>query len=256
MKSLYTIDAERFTPTDLVTGPWDIDYCHGGPPCALLTHGIHAVGPDMGMARITFDIAHPIPKLPVTIRTEVIRGGKRVQLVRGDLLGDNGESYLTAHAWLMRIDPDAAPAVPYDGPLPPPPDSCPQFTVQVRDTPDIFDSMEGRAAAGTPFGGSPATAWIRQMVPLVDELEVSRYSAVPFAADSANGISMVAPFGELLAINTDLTIYFARPPLGEWIAIQASTISQGLGLGMTDSLVYDTSGFVGRSNQSIYLDAT
>ena len=256
MNSFYTHDAGRFTPTDLVTGPWDVDHCHGGPPCALLTDGIHSVAPDMGISRISFDILHQIPKKPVTIHTEVIRGGKRVQLVRGDLLGDDGRSYLTAHAWMMRIDPDAGPIAPYEGQTPPPPDACPPFTMNVRDTPDIFNAMECRTGRGTPFGGTPATAWIRQRVPLVADLDVSPYARVPFAADSANGISRVAPFDELLAINTDLTIYFARSPVGEWVAIEASTISLGLGLGMTDSLVYDASGFVGRSNQSIYLDAT
>jgi len=256
MNALYTHDAGRFTPTDLVTGPWDADHCHGGPPCALLTHGIHEVSPDMAMSRITFEIMHQIPKRPVTIRTEVIRGGKRVQLVRGDLIGDDGRLYLTAHAWLMRIDDGAAPLMAHQGPLPPPPESCTPFAFGVRDTPDIFDAMEGRAADGVPFEGSPATAWIRQTVPLVEGLDTSTYAKVPFAADSANGIARLAPFENLLAINTDLTVYFARRPIGEWVAIEASTISLGLGLGMTDSLVYDASGFVGRSNQSIYLDAT
>ncbi|MCL1599338.1 MAG: thioesterase family protein [Actinomycetia bacterium] len=256
MTTLYRHDAGRFTPTDLVTGPWDADHCHGGPPCALLTHGIHTVCPDMAMSRITFEIMHQIPKRPVTIRTEVIRGGKRVQLVRGDLIGDEGRPYLTAHAWLMRIDDEGVPLMPHQGPLPPPPESCPPFAFQVRDTPDIFDAMEGRSAMGVPFASSPATAWIRQTVPLVEGLDTSVYAKVAFAADSANGIARLAPFEDLLAINTDLTIYFARPPVGEWVAIEASTISLGLGLGMTDSLVYDASGFVGRSNQSIYLDAS
>jgi len=221
--TFYTHDAGRFTPTDLVTGPWNAEYCHGGPPCALLTHGIHAVDPDMGMSRITFEILHQIPKKPITIRTEVIRGGKRVQLVRGDLLGPDGHVYVTAHAWLMRIDRNAAPHVPYGGTPPPPPDSCAEFTIEVHETTDIFDAMDLRVASGTPFGGTPATVWLRQRFPLVDGLEVSAYSTVPFAADSANGISRVAPFDELLAINTDLTIYFARPPVGEWVAVEAST---------------------------------
>ena len=255
MNSFYTHDAGRFIPTELVTGPWDVDHCHGGPPCALLTDGVHKVAPDMGISRISFDILHQIPKKPVTIRTEVIRGGRKVQLVRGDLLGDDGQTYLTAHAWLMRIDPGATPLASYDGPIPSPPDTCPPFAMNVRDTPDVFSAMECRSAGGTPFGGTPATVWIRQRVPLIADVEVSPYTRVPFAADSANGISRIAPFDELLAINTDLTIYFAKPPVGEWVAVEASTISLGLGLGMTDSLVYDASGFVGRSNQSIYLDA-
>ncbi len=256
MTSLYTFDGTRYTPTDLVTGPWDPDHCHGGPPCALLTDRICALSPQMGLTRITFEILHQVPKRPVTVHTEVVRGGKRVQLLAGSLVADDGRTYVTALAWMMRIDEEAGPRVPHTGTLPPPPEECPTLDLHVWDDPDVFDAMECRSAEGTPFGGTPATAWIRQRVPLVADAEASPYSRVAFAADSANGISQVAPFGELLAINTDLTIYFTRPPVGEWVAVRASTISSGLGLGMTDSLVYDASGFVGRSNQSVYLDAT
>lgn len=206
------------------------------------------------MSRITFEILRRIPKKPVRIRTEILRGGKRVQLIKGELIDENGTTYLTAHSWLIRIDRDVSPIVPSVLTPPPPVDDCPQFTVQISDSPDIFDAMELRAAHGTPFAGTPASAWIRPKVPLVAGVSVSPYSAVPFAADSANGIAQIAPFGELIAINTDLTVYFARAPEGEWLAIEAATISYGLGLGITDTLVYDASGFVGRSNQSIFFD--
>jgi hypothetical protein len=58
----------------------------------------------------------------------------------------------------------------------------------------------------------------------------------------------------LIAVNTDLTVYFGSEPKGEWIGIRSQTNSSGLGLGMTDSLLYDASGFIGTANQSIYFD--
>jgi len=86
-------------------------------------------------------------------------------------------------------------------------------------------------------------------------VNASDYSTAVFACDWPNGFARIAPFEELIAINTDPTVYFVRKPVGDRVAIDASTISQGIGLGMTDSMVYDASGFVGRSNQSIFFDA-
>ena len=59
----------------------------------------------------------------------------------------------------------------------------------------------------------------------------------------------------LLCVNTDLTVYMGRRPIGEWIGFDSSTNSSGLGLGMTDSLLYDASGFIGTANQSIFFDS-
>ncbi|MCL1595679.1 MAG: thioesterase family protein [Actinomycetia bacterium] len=256
MNSFYTTDRGQYTPTDYVTGPWDDDHCHAGPPCALLTHGIHSVAMHMGMSRITFEIERQIPKRPVRIHTEVLRGGRKVQLIKGQLIGDDGRTYLTAHAWLMRIDTTVAPTVAWDGPLPKPVKDSPHFGMSFHDTTDIFDGTDLRTAAGTPFGEGPATVWVRQRYPLIEGQVVSPYSTMVFACDWPNGFARLATFDKLIAINTDLTVYFARKPVGDWIAMEAKTISQGLGLGMTDSLVYDASGFVGRSNQSIFFDAT
>jgi len=256
VKSFYAKRGDVYTPTDYVTGPWNEDHCHAGPPCALLIHDIHAVAPEMGISRVTFEIERPIPKKPATTRIEVLRGGRKVQLVRGQLIGTDGEVYLTAHAWLMRIDTQAAPETPFDGSLPKPPAECSALTISIPGNTTFFDAVEMRTASGTPFGGGSATAWMRPRVPLVEGAVVSPYSITALAADSANGVSRIAPFDELIAINTDLTVYFVRKPVGDWVAIGASTISQGLGLGITDSMVYDASGFVGRSNQSIFFDAT
>lgn len=255
MKSFYTISGDVYTPTDYVTGPWDKDHCHAGPPSALLMHALHAIDPDKGISRVTFDIERQIPKKPLTTKVEVLRGGRKVELVRGELLGTDGTVYLTAHAWLIRIDTLAAPTVPVEANRPIPHSESPLLPFKIPETTTFFDAVEMKTASGTPFDGGQATVWMRPRVPLVENISVSAYAMTALAADSANGIARIAPFDELIAINTDLTVYFARQPVGDWIAIDATTISQGLGLGITDSMLYDASGFVGRSNQSIYFDA-
>jgi hypothetical protein len=111
-----------------------------------------------------------------------------------------------------------------------------------------------RVADGTPFGHGSSTCWIRLLVPVIKEEPTNSYALVAALADFANGISALEPFKELTAINTDLKMYLSRAPTGEWVALDSRTNSSGLGLGMTDSLVYDASGFIGTTNQSIFFD--
>jgi hypothetical protein len=111
-----------------------------------------------------------------------------------------------------------------------------------------------RVAAGSPFGGGSSTCWIRLLHPVIEGESTNAFARAAAVCDFANGVSAVEPFSEMVAINTDLTIYFSRAPVGEWIALDSRTNSSGLGLGMTDSLVYDASGFVGTTNQSIFFD--
>ena len=74
------------------------------------------------------------------------------------------------------------------------------------------------------------------------------------AADFANGISGVLPFDSHLFINPDLTIHLYRAPVGEWIAMASATHHGPLGVGLSDSALFDVDGRIGRSNQSLLLD--
>ena len=74
---------EWFTPTDHCRGPWDADACHAGPPTGLLVRAIERALPDVRLARITVDLAKPIPMAGFHIDVEVTRSGKTVAGTRG-----------------------------------------------------------------------------------------------------------------------------------------------------------------------------
>jgi hypothetical protein len=117
-----------------------------------------------------------------------------------------------------------------------------------------MDGVEMRRAEGQPFRRGPAAIWIRQIIPLIDGESTDPMTRCGLFGDLGNGISAIAPFDELLAINTDLTLSIARRPESEWIGMRSTTVTSGIGLGMTDSVVYDADGFVARANQSIFFD--
>ena len=255
--SLFVRDGDVFEPTGFVRGPWSFDHSHGGPPAALLTDQILNLRPDMAMTRVTVDIPGPIPITPVRVESEVLRPGKRITHIAASLVGIDGSTYASAAAWLMRIDEDVVEPTGRPGSLAKDPADSDLVTLEFwAGEPQYGHAVEIRTVEGSPFAGQgPAKAWIRLRMPLVEGVESKPEVQVVAVSDFPNGLSTISPLGELLCVNTDLTVYMGRRPIGEWIGLDSSTNSSGLGLGMTDSLLYDATGFIGTANQSIFFDS-
>lgn len=252
--AFYRRAGNGYAPTDYVTGPWDPNLCHAGPPAALVLHSIASSLDGMGVTRSTFEIPRGIPKVPCRVELTDVRPGAKIRLVRADLVAEDGSSLMVAHAWCIRTTEGGLPTSdPFRNDLPRP-DDCPPMTLTFGDGLGYMDGVEMRAAAGKPFVGGPAAIWIRPRIPLIEGITEHPVSRFGLFGDLGNGISAIEPFSTLLAINTDLTVYIAREPSDGWIGMHSTTISHGLGLGMTDSLLYDASGFVGKANQSVFFD--
>jgi hypothetical protein len=88
-------------------------------------------------------------------------------------------------------------------------------------------------------------------VPLVEGEEATPLQRLAAAGDFGNGISSPLDWDEYLFINPDLTLYIDRPPQGEWICLDArTTIAEG-GIGVSESVLYDRAGMVGRATQAL-----
>src|SRR5204863_222478 len=74
-----------FAPTLATESPWSTDAQHGGPPTALLGHVMRARHPAeaMRIARITVEFLGPVPRVPLTVTTAIIRDGRRIRLLAG-----------------------------------------------------------------------------------------------------------------------------------------------------------------------------
>jgi len=210
----------------------------------------------MGITSIAFDIPGPIPRLAAQVETEVLRAGRRISHVGASLVGRDGTSYMHASAWLIREIEAGSPVTNHDRDQPRPLERSDPWPLDFWEGELDYGSgaIEMRVASGTPFGGGAAVCWFRLLRPVIDGEQTNRFAYMAALADFANGVSALRPFSKMIAINTDLTIYLARAPVGDWVALDSKTNSSGLGLGMTDSLVYDASGFVGTTNQSIFFD--
>lgn len=71
------------------------------------------------------------------------------------------------------------------------------------------------------------------------------------AADFASGISWVLPFGPYHYTNADLTLYLHRPPISEWIGVDAVTRIDTPGIGLTTTRLLDHDGLVGGPHQTL-----
>jgi hypothetical protein len=83
----------------------------------------------------------------------------------------------------------------------------------------------------------------------------SAYQRVAVAADSGNGISAILDIRRFNFVNSDLTINLLRPPVGEWICLDAQTWLGPQGGGLAESRLYDAHGLIGRATQSLAVRA-
>ncbi len=240
---------DTYESTELTRGPWDAESQHAGPPAALLARAVERIArPGLRIARLTYDIARRVPIAPLTVTASMVREGRSICVAQAAI-----EPYMRCTALLIRTAPEVAPAM-AAGPLVLPPSASqhePFFDVG-WDT-GYHTGMEVKFASGSFLGKGPATAWMRMRSPLVEGFDVSPVQRVCIAADSGNGVSNVLDFSQHLFINADLTVHLARYPLGEWVCLQASTMIQSDGIGLSDTMLHDEQGPIGRSVQSLFV---
>jgi hypothetical protein len=185
------------------------------------------------------------------VRAEVIRPGRRVQLLEGSILAPDGVELVRARA-LRVMRAEAATSTPAAPPPPRPEQGSPND--YPRESDELLfatDAMEIRFVVGAFQEPGPATAWFRLRRPLVAGEEPSPMQRLAAAADFGNGISAVVSWEDHVFINPDLTVYVEREPVGEWIGLESSTrIGEG-GIGISDSLLYDERGSLGRATQAL-----
>lgn len=246
----------RYVPSGHARGPWDPNQQHGGAPAALLGRGIEqleAPGP-MLVARVTIEFLSAVPLAPVYVEAEVLRPGRRLQLLEATLSTDEGV-VCRARAVRLRREPVAVPEQAIPGPRLPPPDRFERWQMPVMGSEKAFGrtAMELRPVEGSFLDPGPATAWFRFARPLVGDEEPSPLQRVLAAADFGNGLSQELGFDTHLFVNTDLTVHLARRPVGEWIGLESVTELGPEGTALAASTLHDERGPVGRALQSLFV---
>lgn len=247
---------DAFVATALARGPWDAGAQHGGAPSALLAHCFEQLPGADGLvtARLTYELLRPVPIDRLTVEARVARPGRRVQVLEGAIFAPDGTEVVRARALRVApIHPGVALTAGADGPPPGPEHG---IADAVRLAPGLLfagDAVEIRFVAGSFMEPGPATAWFRMKVPVVAGVTVTPLQTAAAAADFGNGISAALPWDRHTFINPDLTVYFERAPVGEWVALASETRIAADGIGVAESVLYDERGRIGRALQSLLI---
>lgn len=240
--------ANTFRSTDHTRGPWDPRSQHAGPPAGLLGRAVEAAArPGMRVARVTYDIARPVPIDVLEVTTAVVREGRGVAVVEAAV-----EPYMRCRAVLIRTEDGVAPEV-AEPPAFALDAASPQPFFATRQEVGYHTAMEVRFAQGSFVEQGPATAWMRMRMPLVEGEEPSPLVRALVAADSGNGISSAIDFDKYLFVNADLSVHLVRHPVGEWVCLQSITSVDPAGIGLADTALHDEHGRIGRSVQSLFV---
>ena len=258
-ETFFEIGDDDFVPTELTRGPWNRDHQHAGPPAALLGRALERHEPrgDTHIGRVTFELLRGVPIAPLRITVRTLRGGRRVELIEATLSDGEGE-VMRATAWRLRTTDVAYPdPPPPPGAEPPPgPDTGhPGTFFPTGETVGYHSAMEYRFVNGDFIDMGPATVWMRMRHPLVTGEDPSPLQRVLIAADSGNGVSAMLDYERYLFVNVDLTVQLHRPPAGEWVALDAITIPEHTGVGVSDTLLHDERGRIGRALQTLLVAA-
>jgi Thioesterase-like superfamily len=243
-----------FHATGLARGPWDPQAQHGGAPAALLARAFErcAPSPELVLARLTYEFLRPVPLGDLAVEAELVRPGRRVQLLEASLRTPDGTEVVRARALrIRRADVDA---VPETSVLTPGPERGRRNDLRRAELPMFSpDAIEIRFVAGGFYERGPASAWFRMCHPLLDGEEPSPLQRLAAAGDFGNGISAVVSWDDYLFINPDLTLYIEREPIGEWIGLRSETRIASGGVGIAESVLYDQRGRVGRATQALFV---
>jgi hypothetical protein len=242
-----------FASTESVVGPWDPRLAHGSPPAALLAHAIEAAHPrpDLRIARIAYDFHGVVPASEVTIATEIVRPGARIELARA-ILSAGGRVAMEARAWRISVGDGRVPEVP--DPRPVPPRAAEEATRLFGDIRFGYgEALEWRFTEGSFHELGPATVWARPRVPLVGDETVSPIERLLLMVDSANGISAELPPQQYTFVPVELTVSVRRHPRTEWVGMRAKTFLESDGIGQTRAELFDEEGYLGEALQTLYV---
>jgi hypothetical protein len=220
------------------------------------------------LARVAVDILRPVPVGKISMRTRIIRPGRRVSLLE-TVLESDGQEVLHARGWRIERPAGNVPEI-TDGaeptPVPSETDGLPPLifqrnehgylaSIEWRFLPGAFADMSAdpdRAATDAfPASAIVRAAWTRPRIPLLPDEQPSAMCRALLVADSGSGVGAALPSTEFIFINVDLSVVLPRDPVGEWLLLEASTTVGSDGTGLAATRLADPHGSFGHAWQTL-----
>jgi hypothetical protein len=255
MDAIYRRDGDLIVSSPLSAGPWDPSMQHGGAPSSLIAWAAEQVACEtpMRISRLTIDLLRPVPVAPLEVVSEVIRQGRKIQVLSIRLLARGVEVARASVLKVRRMVIDAPEGV---GAAPGPPPGPETGVAQaIGGGGNAFGAGFDIQAVEGAFGQSgPGKIWFRLRREVVADHAVSGAMRAAATADFSNGVGAVLDFNAWTYINGDLTVSLARDPVGEWILLDAETWVGPDGGGLAAGRLADRHGYFGRAAQSLVIE--
>ncbi|MEI9887968.1 MAG: acyl-CoA thioesterase domain-containing protein [Rhizomicrobium sp.] len=239
-------NGDAYVPLPAGRGPWREDSLHGRVVIGLLGHELERThgGPEWMPARLTVDMYRLPDFSALTAATRVVRGGKRIKVVDCELIQGGRSMARGTVQFLLRGEnaPGRTWSPPaWDAPrpddLPPPPKG--QFGERLWKMRNIANTFDG---PGTRRG-----AWMAEIRELVAGEALTPFTRVAAAADFASPLANRHETG-LGYINTDMTVYLHRLPVGEWIGFEKTNHHASDGIAIGECFLHDVEGPIGSAS--------
>ena len=261
-ESFYRLEEDRLVPGPLCGGPWDPEHQHGGAVSGILAHLVELVptATPMRFCRHTVELMRGAPMRALTPEVEILRDGRRLQVVRASLFDDSTE---VARATSVRmrvadspnpVDVDLTAHVD-DEPPPFPAEPQPFFSMPGIGVPGFLRAVELRRSGGGYLTGAPGILWLRMHCRVVEGVDPSPFVLLATVGDMLSMAAQYLDPEKWMTINPDLTIQTFRDPVGEWIGLLGLHKNDSDGIGMSEAVLYDASGRIGRGTSSILIEA-
>lgn len=213
--------------------------------------------PSQPLVRLTVDLFRPIPHAGFSIHTEVVRAGRSVSTTAMTLVNGDGQPVITASGMhLASGDVDPIATTRYDTPRlnEARPDRFPSPEGE-HDLPAFTTGVSSMYPPGHEPTPGPTIMWMRAL-PLLPDEEGSGFQRICPLADCGNAVSRNADPDGIVFMNTDLTIMIHREPVGTWFGMDSVSRWEPTGAGLSDSLLFDEFGAVGKALQTVLIRRT
>lgn len=248
MDPMFQLDGKTAIASSNAAGPWDPSMLHGGAPTGLIVRLIEDVPTPspMQLARLTVDLKRPVPVGELNIDVTTTREGRNIQTV-AVTLSANGKEVVTASALRIRTKQFD---LPEDAQLPRQ-SSSPSATASNFVNAEGFNSGVEVMEANASSSDAANAVWFRIKRPFFADRDTTPLMRAAATGDYCNGFGCPLDFEQWTFLNADLTLHFAREPVGEWIMLAANSWIGPDGRGLAFGQLADKDGYFGRAAQSL-----
>jgi hypothetical protein len=231
--------AGGFQPTRMARGVWNRERdLHARVVIGLLAHEIERAhgAPGFVPARLTVDLYRMPGLARAEVVTRLVRAGRRIVVADAEFISD-GVPCARATSQLLRQGEQPTAQVwrpkPWNAPAP----------ETITEVIAPLDGMWEMRRIPTPPGAG-ARMWMRETDPLLDDAPYTPFTRVAVGVDFASP-NAHAHAGGLDFINSDITLYLARPVAGEWIGYEAVNHQSANGVAVGECTLHDQGGAIG-----------